>query len=91
MKRPDKIQRWDGLICGYKFQTEDMDYDYYRGKSIWYKATKHMLEKAWRFKYDNERDYCLDERDCSGSWETRIFIQRRGNHFRILLRESKDV
>lgn len=37
-------------IDGFQFTSTDYDYDYIRAKSIWYKATKHMLEKAWNFK-----------------------------------------
>ena len=76
---------------GFQFISTDYDYDYIRAKSIWYKSTKHLLEKAWAFKYDNERDYDRCEYDCTGSTEVRIKIQRRGNHFRIILNESKDV
>ena len=76
---------------GFQFVSADYDYDYVRAKSIWYKARKHVLEKALQFKYDNERDYTRCEYDCTGSTAIRIDIERRGNHFRIIYNESLDV
>ena len=78
-------------IDEFTFISTDYDYDYIRAKSIWYKATKHMLEKAWNFKHENQCGYDYREYDCTGSTEIRIKIQRRGNHFRIIYNESKDV
>jgi len=78
-------------VGGFQFISTDCDYDYIRSKSIWYKATKHMLEKAWNFKYENDRGYACTDYDCNGSTAVHVKIQRRGNHFRIIYNESKDV
>jgi hypothetical protein len=78
-------------IDGFTFMSTDYDYDYVRAKSIWYKAKKHVLEKAMKFKEEHQRGYDYREYDCTGSTEIRIKIQRRGNHFRIIYNESKDV
>ena len=78
-------------IDGFTFISTDYDYDYVRAKSIWYKAKKHVLEKAWKFKYEHECDFDYREYDCTGSTEVCIKIQRRGNHFRIIYKWSKDV
>ena len=78
-------------VGGFQFISTDYDYDYIRAKSIWYKAKKHTLARAWQFKYNNEREYDHCEYDCTGSTEVRIKIKRRGNHFRIIYNESKDV
>lgn len=76
-------------IDGFRFTLTDYDYDYIRAKSIWYKATKHMLEKAWIFKNEYQCDFGYIEYDCTGSTEIRIKIQRRGNHFRIFITNRK--
>ena len=76
---------------GFLFISTDYDYDYIWAKSVWYKAKKHMLEKAWKFKYENQQDFDYREYDCTGSTQVRIKIQRRGNHFRIIYNETKDV
>jgi hypothetical protein len=75
----------------FQFTSTDYDYDYIRAKSIWYKATKHVFEKALNFKNERQCGYDHRENDCRGSTKIRIKIQRRGNHFRILYNERKDV
>ena len=78
-------------VGGFQFISTDYDYDYIRAKSIWYKAKKRNLERAWQFKYDYQQEFDHCEYDCTGSTEVRIKIQRRGNHFRIIYNETKDV
>lgn len=78
-------------VGGFQFVSTDYDCDYIRAKSVWYKAKKRNIKRAYDFKYENERGYTCTDYDCNGSTEVRIKIQRRGNHFRIIYNESKDV
>ena len=85
-------QQWNMKIGGFKFMAdeEQFDWDIIDAKSILYKYTKHMWQRAMQFKYDNERDYMRTEYDCNGSTCVRIKVKRKGSHFRIYYHESRD-
>lgn len=83
--------RYDFIAGGFRFRVIDSDYDYAYSKSVRYRANKHNIKRALEFIYNYSQDYVRDERDCSGSWEVRIRIKRKGAYMWVQIYENKDV
>ena len=82
----------DFTLGGFRFKVTDQDYDYLKAKSVPYKANKNNVQRAFKFKYETEHDFCYDERDCTGSTCEEVNIRfKKGGYITVYYYWSKDV
>lgn len=94
MNRKRKMKRkqeWNMIMYGFKFRILDCDYDFTNAKSINYKYSKRLWERAMNFKeaYSCDFNYC--EFDCTGSRQIRIKVYRKRSKMYIRYHEIIDV
>lgn len=76
---------------GFRFRYIDGDEDWCILKSVKYRYSRQLYERAMRFKGENEHDYSYCEYDCTGSSQVRIRVKRKGRYIFIWYRWSIDV